>query len=107
MKLLLLLTLCLPLAAQDRLWRASLVAVAASSAADYASSLGRWERNALLRGADGRFSPVRGVAWKIGPQAALVALQVKTPRYRRLWTVLNFASAGVFGAATVSTVRRK
>ena len=100
--------LTLPLAAQDRAWKASIVALAGASAADYSSSLGRQEINPLLRGADGRFSPARGLAFKAGVPVAAIVGQAKAPRrYRKLWAVVNFALAAEFTYAAVHNMRQR
>ena len=107
MKLALAILLVLPLAAQTRLWKASIVALAGASAADYATSWGHWEGNRLLRGADGRFSPIKGAAWKIGPTVGMVVLQTKTPRYRKAWAVANLCLAGFYAGVAVRNSRIK
>jgi hypothetical protein len=91
---------------RSRLWRISVAAVAGASAADYATSLGHYERNGLLAGADGRFSPGRAIAFKLGPQAGLLYWQARS-RNKRLWAVVNFAMAGVYGATAVYNRRQK
>jgi len=97
--------LALSLAAQTHLWTASIVALGATSAADYATSWGQWEGNRLLRGPDGRFSPARGAAWKIGPTTAMLVAQVKMPRARKAWTIANFCLAGFYGVVAIRNAR--
>ena len=90
----------------NRLWRISLVTVAGASAADWASSLGHYERNALATRLDGRFAARRGALIKAASFGANAAIQAKMPRHRKLWTVLNFAVAGVYAGAAIYNVRQ-
>ena len=82
---------------QDRWYRASLVAVGASQAADAASSWGGIEANSRL-GAGKRYG------WKatgiksavVGGGLAIQHVAVrKYPRYRKVATLVNIALAGV------------
>jgi hypothetical protein len=94
-RLLLLLSLCFPLAAQDRLWKASVATLGAAHASDVASSWGRGEANPVLRGGDGRFG-VRGLVIKSLSAAAAIAPQwAMPPRYRSWMRWVNFGLAGV------------
>lgn len=103
MKLLLLLALCLPAWAGDVAWKVSLVTLDGASAADAASSWGRAEMNPVL---GPRFGP-RGAAIKAGIFAGTAIAQVRTPRHRKAWTVVNFIAAGAIGAVTIRNVRTR
>jgi hypothetical protein len=59
---------------KKKLWQASLVALAAGSAADAHSSWGLRETNPFLRGADGRFNH-RGLGLKIGLAGGVAVTQ--------------------------------
>jgi drug/metabolite transporter (DMT)-like permease len=89
---------------QDRVWQSSLGVLAAASAADLASSVGHREANPLLRGRDGRFSPVRAVVVKVAPLAGVAYMQHRVPW--RGWKWVNFAGAGVFGVVAVRNWRQ-
>ena len=101
MRLLLIFALLLPACAADRVWKVSLGAAGISSAVDAASSWGRPERNPAL---GARFG-VRGAIIKVGIFAGTAALQAKMPRYRKAWTVLNFAAAGVSAGVAIRNAR--
>jgi len=81
---------------QDRWYRASLIAVGASQAADVASSWGGYELNPVL--GTGRFGP-RQTAIKGALAGGGLAIQYaavrKYPRYKRIATIVNIALAGV------------
>jgi len=86
-----------------RLWRASIVAVAAGSAVDLHSSLGKHETNSLLANRQGVFS-AQGIGIKlaiagaaVGTQHYLLRKHPATPAYKT-GTFFNFAVAGAFGA---------
>lgn len=88
-------------------WGVSIAAVLTASAMDAATSVGKQESNPLLRGSQGAFG-TRGVALK----GALVALSLvpqfllrKHHEYRRTFTVVNFAEAGILTGIAVHNSR--
>jgi len=105
--------LCLPASAQDggekwskRLWRASIAAVAAGTAVDVQSSLGKNETNGLLANHQGVFS-AQGVGIKlaiagaaVGAQQYLLHKHPAAPAYKT-GALINFAVAGALGGAAV------
>lgn len=107
MRILLALLLACPCIAQDRLWKASLVAVAGASVADVASSVGGYESNMIARSGDGRFAVRRGIVIKASIFGANLAMQTKAKRYRKLATVINFAVSGLYVGAAVHNARVK
>lgn len=88
-----------PGARPSKLWRISVAALAAGSAADAWSSYGRPEANPLLRSATGHFS-----AQAIGIKAAIAGGTVaaqwlvlrKRPETARAAAITNFGMAAVF-----------
>ena len=101
MRLLLMFSLCLPLAAAD-LWTASVAAYGGAQVADIASSLGKLERNPVF----GQRFTARDAALKGGIAAGNITVQVlilrKWPSAKRAAAVVNFVAAGV---VTVVAVR--
>lgn len=101
--------LCSPAFAQEggghwakRLWKASVVAVAAGSAVDIDSSLGKHEENGLLANRQGMFS-AQGVGLKlaiagvaIGTQHYLLRRHPAAAGYKT-GALINFAVAGTLG----------
>jgi len=87
-------------------WLASLIALNAAQAADVATSYGQAEANPVMRSAGGRFGG-RGAAIKAGTMAGLDLLQAKTPKHRKLWTILNLAAAPVVGYVAARNARRR
>ena len=87
-----------------KLWKASLVALAAATAVDAASSWNRPEANPVLRNANGQFG-VQGVGIKIALAGSVAVAQYvlarKGPHGERAAIVMNLTTAGVFGAAAV------
>ncbi|MEP7363052.1 MAG: hypothetical protein ABI972_07345 [Acidobacteriota bacterium] len=88
----------------NRLWKTSLAVMAAASALDLVSSLGRRELNPLLRGGDGRFG-ARGFAFKSGLTGGALITQMllmrNNPHAAPYATVANFGMAGVFTSAVL------
>jgi hypothetical protein len=84
-------------------WLASIVAVAAASAFDAQSSIGRPELNPLLRNSRGQFSTGRAVAFKLGGVGSMVALQSifagRDSTIYKTSAVMNLVSAGAFSAS--------
>ena len=87
-----------------RLWKASLLALAAGTAVDAASSWNRPEANPILRNTTGQFG-AQGVGIKIALAGSVAVAQYflarKGPQGERAAIVMNFTTAGVFSAATV------
>lgn len=83
----------------SKLWRWSVAALAAGSAADAWSSYGRPEANPLLRNSSGRFS-VQAIGIKAAVAGGVVAAQWlmlrKRPESARAAAITNFGMAGVF-----------
>ena len=122
-KLALLMCLCvLALPAQDitfqekpspklkRLWMWSLAALAAGNIADIHSSWQAPEANPFLARSQGRFG-WQSLGIKLGLQAPLVGFELwqahkhPSPTFYKTYTVTNFASGGVFGAAAIHNYR--
>jgi hypothetical protein len=88
----------------SRLWVASSIALLAATSADMASSWGRYEANPMLRSADGRFG-VRGASIKLAMAGAIIVPQMffmrRSPRWQRLFTIANFAQAGLYTGVAI------
>jgi hypothetical protein len=86
------------------LWKASLVALVAATAADMQSSVGRHEANPLLRSPNGQFQ-ARGFAIKAAITGGAVAAQwlllKNNPQADKYAAVANFGMAGVFTSAAI------
>lgn len=84
-----------------KLWIASTVALAAGSALDFSSSVGKQELNPTMRGSNGQFSMGRGVAVKGGLALGIVVSQGWFVRrhpgmaVEKTAALTNFATAGV------------
>jgi hypothetical protein len=89
---------------QDRWYRASLVAVGASQAADVASSWGGIEANPRLGAGKPYGWKATGIKSAVvgGGQAAQYVAVRRHPRWMRVATIVNFALAG---ATTTVAVR--
>jgi len=93
-----------PGARPSKLWRLSVAALAAGSAADAWSSYGRVELNPLLRNSSGRFS-----AQAIGIKAAIAGstvaaqwlMQRKRPGTAKAAAITNFGMAGLFTGVAI------
>lgn len=88
----------------SRLWMASSIALIAATSADMASSWGRYEANPMLRSADGRFG-ARGVSIKLAITGAMIVPQMfimrQSPGAQRLFTIANFAQAGLYTSVAI------
>jgi hypothetical protein len=88
-----------PGARPSKLWRLSVAALAATTAADAWSSYGRVEANPLLRDSRGRFS-AQAIGIKAAVAGSVVATQWlmlrKRPEAARMAAITNFGMAGVF-----------
>jgi hypothetical protein len=85
------------------IWIASIFAVAASTAADAASSWHKRESNGFLASSNGNFGD-KGVAIKCGITAAVLAPQVIFRKHRDWHTAFalgNFAEAGISTGAAI------
>lgn len=91
-----------------RLFRLSVVALAAANAVDASSSWGKYERNSALAGNGGIFDQ-RSLLLKAGIMGAMVATQYIFARgsgkARRIATIMNFSTAAVYGATAVHNFR--
>lgn len=87
-----------------RLWKTSLAVMAAASAADLLTSIGKREQNPMLRGANGRFGG-RGIAIKSAITGSAMASQIfllwKNSEALPHATVANFALSGLFTSVAV------
>ena len=107
MKRLILLVLLTPLCSQAqerKLWKWSVVAVAASTATDVHSSFGMRELNPMLRGPSSRFG-VQSALLKAGAAGVLLVgqklfLPGRSGRMKG-WSTLNFSMAATTGAFAV------
>ena len=91
------LLLALPLCAQPA-YRASQAAFLGAHALDVHSSWGKPEVNALLGSQFGW----RAVAIKSAVAGGMIYAQERSPkRWRRYWTIANYAAAGVISAVAV------
>ena len=88
----------------NRLWKTSIAVMAAASAIDLLSSLGKRELNPLLRGSDGRFG-ARGIVLKSALTGGALVSQVlmvrKNPRAAPYAVVANIGVAGLFTSAAI------
>src|SRR5690348_2401299 len=88
----------------SRLWVASCMALIAATSADMASSWGRNEANPMLRSGDGRFG-ARGASIKLAMAGAMIAPQFfvmrRAPGSQRLFTIANFAQAGLYTGVAI------
>ncbi|MBK7928540.1 MAG: hypothetical protein IPJ98_13930 [Bryobacterales bacterium] len=87
-----------------RMWKASLAAMAAASAADLLTSVGKRERNPLLQSADGRFR-ARGIFIKSALTGGAITSQMlllrKNPEAAPYAAAANFALSGLFTSVAV------
>lgn len=96
---------------RKRLWKVSILALAAANALDIASSRGRMEANPLLRTPDGSFSWQRGLVVKSSLSAATITMQMlmfrKSSRSEssRAAAMVNFGSAAAIGGIAVHNLR--
>ena len=82
----------------NRIWIASLAAVAAATSMDAATSFGKTEGNRALASSDGTFGG-RGVAIKAGMLAAVVVPELAFRHHKNLkskFAIANFIEAGIF-----------
>jgi hypothetical protein len=88
----------------DLKWKLSVGSLAIANVLDVSSSWGKCEQNNLLAGQDGRFG-AKGVLLKSaivgGVMSAEWLITRKTPRSRKLFSILNFGSATGIGALAV------
>jgi hypothetical protein len=90
------------------LWKASISALFAASAADVYSSLGRRELNPLLAGHDGRFGR-KGIAIKSAITGGVIGAQWlllrKNPASAKYAAVANFGMSSVLTGAAAHNLR--
>ncbi|HEY3456605.1 MAG TPA: hypothetical protein VGK64_18650 [Bryobacteraceae bacterium] len=85
------------------LWIASIVAMAAGTGADAATSWHKRESNGLLASSDGTFG-TKGLAIKAGLAGGLLVPQILFRKHRDLrtaFTIGNFAQAGIFTGVAI------
>lgn len=95
--------------ARARVWsvllRTGQAAVVVAASMDIASSVGKFERNPLMRAADGRFSPARGTIVKLGTMGGLLAaaelLGRRCPAARPYVALALWGSAGITARTAV------
>jgi hypothetical protein len=83
----------------SKLWAVSSFVLLGATSLDAASSWGKYEENPLLRSADGRFG-MKGVSIKLTLAGAMLIPQIlfrKNHTATKLFTVTNFAQAGMYG----------
>ena len=89
-----------------RLWKWSVVAIAASTAFDAATSMHQSEANPILRSGNGQFG-YRGLLLKSAVASGTFAFEIHFTRRNRMYkplAIFNFVQAGVFaGAAAYNT----
>lgn len=94
----------------NRMWKTSLAVMAAASAADLLTSIGKRELNPVLRGSDGRFG-ARGAAFKSaltgGAMLGQFLLIRKNPNAAPYAAISNFGMAGVFTSAAIHNFHNK
>lgn len=82
---------------RDWKWGASVITLAASNAADVHSSIGKYERNPFVRGADGRFNAKKGIILKAAVVGGIAFMQWailrKRPKLRKSFAFVNFGAA--------------
>lgn len=105
-KLALLLLLSIPVLAQDRAWKLSVVTVATSAVVDTQSSWDRYELNpALGRGTFG----VRQAGVEVGVTAGMVLIERlilrRHPKYTRTMVWTNYVVASAHTGAAISNYR--
>lgn len=87
----------------QRVWIASMLAMAGATAFDAASSWGKSEGNGFLASADGSFG-ARGLSIKAAIAAAVIVPQLLLRRHKELnrrFLTGNFVQAGIFTAVSI------
>lgn len=87
----------------NRIWIASMIAMAAASGFDAGTSWGKFESNGLLASPDGTFG-ARGLSIKAGVAAAIIVPQILLHKHKDLrakFAAGNFAGAGVFTGVAI------
>lgn len=90
----------------NRLWVASLFAVAGATAADAGTSWGYREANGVLQGRNGTFG-ARGVTVKLAAVSALIVPEILLHKHRDLrmkFAVGNFVEAGIFTGTSIYNI---
>ncbi len=87
----------------NRIWVASLFAMAAGTGMDAATSWGKREGNSLLASSDGTFG-AKGMGIKMGVAAGVILPQVLLRRHKYLkskFAIGNFGEAALFGGVAI------
>jgi hypothetical protein len=87
----------------NRIWIASMLAMAAASGFDAETSWGKLEANSLLASRDGTFG-AKGVSIKAGAAAAIIIPQILFRKHKDLrvkFAIGNFAGAAVFSGVAI------
>lgn len=82
----------------NRIWIASIFAMAAASGADAATSWGKREGNGFLASSDGTFG-AKGLSIKAGLAAGVIVPQILLRKHsdlKKIFSIGNFAQAAVF-----------
>lgn len=90
----------------NRIWVASLFAMAAASGMDAASSWGKWEGNPLLASRDGTFG-AKGMSIKAGIAAGVIVPEILLRKHKNLkpkFAIGNFAEAALFGGVAIHNI---
>jgi len=86
---------------QRRLWKWSMVALAACTAFDAATSINNPEGNPILRSSNGQFG-YRGLLLKSALASGTIAFEFRFAKRNHMYkplAIFNFVQAGVFGGA--------
>ncbi len=87
----------------NRIWIASMLAMAAATGMDAGTSWGKREGNSLLASSDGTFG-AKGLSIKAGVAAGVIVPQVLLRRHKYLrskFAIGNFAEAALFGGVAI------
>ncbi len=87
----------------NRIWIASIFAMAAASGADAATSWGKREGNGFLASSDGTFG-AKGLSIKAGLAAGVIVPQILLRKHgdlKKMFSIGNFAQAAVFTGIAV------
>lgn len=90
----------------NRIWVASLFAMAAARGMDAASSWGKWEGNPLLASRDGTFG-AKGMSIKAGIAAGVIVPEILLRKHKNLkpkFAIGNFAEAALFGGVAIHNI---
>jgi hypothetical protein len=72
---------------------------------DLHSSIGKYERNPLLRDSFGRNSLTKGIILKGVSQGGLIVASNFDKKHRKIWTAVNFTISGVVLGVAIKNYR--